>query len=111
MASKPIIHFYGYRRMLEHEGYEVPFRCLQPKGLTHILVAGRCISTDQPAFESVRSESPSMCVGQAAGTAAAMAAKQNVDPRDLDIKKLQERLIEQGAEVGQNRTHEPITPK
>jgi hypothetical protein len=108
MASKPIIHYYGYRRYLEHEGYEVPFRCLQPKGLSHILVAGRCMSADQPAFESVRSESPSMCVGQAAGTAAAMAAQKAVAPTELNIKELQAKLIEQGAEIGQNRTHDPI---
>jgi hypothetical protein len=56
----------------------------------------------------VRSESPSICVGQAAGTAAALAAEQGIAPRDLDIKKLQKTLIDQGAEIGQNRTHDPI---
>jgi hypothetical protein len=40
-----------------------------------------------------------MCTGQAAGTAAALAAKQNVTPRKLDIKLLQETLRQQGARV------------
>jgi len=106
MASKPIIHYYGYRRFLEHEGYEIPYRCMLPKDVDGMLVAGRCMSSDQPAFESWRSIGPCMCLGQAAGTSAALCARAGVEPKQVDIKALQRTLIEQGAEIGQGRRRE-----
>ena len=104
MASKPIINYYGYRRQLEHEGYEIPYRCLLPNNVSGLLVAGRCMSSDQPAFESWRSQAPCMSLGEAAGTAAALSVDHGVEPGKLDIKLLQKQLIRQGAEIGQNKS-------
>jgi hypothetical protein len=42
---------------------------------------------------------PIMAIGEAAGTAAALAAQQGVQPRDLDVALLQQTLIAQGAEL------------
>lgn len=103
MASKPIIEYFGYRRYLEHEGYEIPYRVMLPEVVDGLLVVGRCMSSDQPAFESWRSMGPCMVLGQAAGTAAAIAAKQGIAPRKVDIVELQRSLIEQGSEIGQGR--------
>jgi len=47
ISSCPIIHFYGYRRYLEHQGYDIPYRCLVPKKIDNLLVAGRSISSEQ----------------------------------------------------------------
>lgn len=105
MASKPIIHFFGYRRYLEHEGYDIPYRALLPRDVDGVILAGRCISSDQPAFESWRSMGPSMCVGEAAGTAAAMCAREGIEPKTIDVRRLRGQLIAQGAEVNQNRRH------
>lgn len=102
MASKPVVHYYGYRRFLEHTGYEVPYRCLVPETVEGLLVAGRCMSALQPAFESVRSIAPSMCVGEAAGAAAALAAKTGVPASQVEIRTLQKLLMEKGAEIGQS---------
>lgn len=102
MGSKPIISYYGYRRYLQHEGYEIPYRCLIPEKILGLIVAGRCISSDQPAFESWRSMATIMAIGEAAGTAAALASRHNLEPRDIPIKLLQDQLIRQGAEIGQN---------
>jgi len=99
ISSCPIIHYYGYRRYLEHEGYDIPYRCLVPKLVDNLLIAGRCISSEQQPYESHRSMAPIMAIGQAAGTAAALCAKGKVKPRDLDVSLLQQRLIEQGAEL------------
>lgn len=99
ISSCAIIHYYGYRRYLEHEGYDIPYRCLVPKTIDNLLVAGRCISSEQQPYESHRAMIPIMAIGQAAGTAAALAAKENVRPRDLDVSLLQETLIAQGAEL------------
>lgn len=102
MGSKPIISYYGYRRYLEHEGYEIPYRCLIPESILGLLIAGRCISSDQPAFESWRSMATIMAIGEAAGTAGALASRYNIEPREMPIKLLQDQLIKQGAEIGQN---------
>ena len=64
------------------------------------------MSSDQPAFESWRSIGPCMCLGQAAGTSAAICAKAGVEPKLVDIKLLQRTLIEQGAEIGQGLDRE-----
>ena len=96
MASKPIINYFGYRRYLEHEGYDIPYRCMVPKKISGLLIAGRCMSSDQPAYESWRSMAPVMCLGQAAGTAAALCAAIGTTPHDLDVVLLRKYLIEQG---------------
>ena len=103
MAANPIIHYYGYRRFLEHEGYEIPYRCLLPKAVDGLLVAGRCMSSDQQAYESWRAMAHIMAIGEGAGTAAALSALGGVQPRQLDVGLLREQLIRQGAEVGQGR--------
>jgi hypothetical protein len=95
----PIIHYYGYRRYLEHEGYDIPYRCLIPLKVENLLVAGRCISSDQQPYESHRAMVPIMAIGQAAGVAAALATRFNVSPRRLDVPILQAALIAQGAEL------------
>jgi hypothetical protein len=99
ISSCPIIHYYGYRRYLEHEGYDIPYRCLVPKGVENLLVAGRCISSDQEPYESHRAMAPIMAIGQAAGTAAALCCQTGATPRTLDVGSLQDRLISQGAVV------------
>jgi hypothetical protein len=73
--NEPIIHYYGYRRYLEHAGYEIPYRCILPQEVAQLMVVGRCMSSDQPAYESWRSQAPVTCIGQAAGTAAALCRK------------------------------------
>ena len=95
----PIIHFYGYRRYLEHEGYDIPYRCLVPRGIENLLVAGRCISSEQQPYESHRAMVPVMAIGQAAGAAAALAVKSGAPPRHIDVPELQRKLIDQGAEL------------
>jgi hypothetical protein len=97
ISSCPIIHYYGYRRYLQHQGYDIPYRSLVPKKLDNLLVAGRCISSEQQPYESHRSMVPIMAIGQAAGTAAALSAKSGSTPRLLDVGRLQETLIAQGA--------------
>jgi hypothetical protein len=99
ISSCPIIHYYGYRRYLEHEGYDIPYRALVPVRIDHLLVTGRCISSEQQPYESHRAMVPMMAIGQAAGVAAALSAQQGVRPRDLSIATLQKTLLDQGAEL------------
>ena len=99
ISSCPIIHFYGYRRYLEHEGYDIPYRCLVPKKIDGLLISGRCISSEQQPYESHRAMVPIMAIGQAAGAAAALCARIRCEPRGLSASDLQVVLLNQGAEL------------
>ncbi len=103
ICACPIIHFYGYRRYLEHEGYDIPYRCLVPKKIDGLLVAGRCISSGQEAYESHRAIIPIMAIGEAAGAAAALCCKNDLTPRELDTTQLQKNLLAAGAFLGKDR--------
>jgi hypothetical protein len=103
MSACPIINFYGYRRYLEHEGYEIPYRCLLPQKVEGLIVAGRCISSDQQSYESWRAMAPTMSIGEAAGTSAALCVKTKKSPKEIDVEMLRSQLIKQGAEIGQNK--------
>lgn len=75
--------------------FQIPYSSMLPKGLDNLIVAGRCISADYNAQGSVRSQASCMVTGQAAGTAAALAVRTNVGPRQVDIARLQATLREQ----------------
>jgi hypothetical protein len=79
--------------------YDIPLGCLIPKGLRNVFVAGRCFSADRGAHGSARVMGTCMAMGQATGTAAAMAIQANRldDVRDLPVPVLRARLKEQGA--------------
>jgi hypothetical protein len=85
------------KRLPAGEYYSIPYRCLLPKGLENVLVAGRCISSTHEAFAAFRVSAIVMAIGQGAGTAAAMAAAKDSSPREVDVSQLQRTLREQGA--------------
>lgn len=97
ISSCPIIAYYGYRRYLEHQGYDIPYRCLLPQKVENLVVAGRCISSQQQPYESHRAMAPIMAIGQAAGTAAALSTRHASSPRELAVKQLQDTLAAQNA--------------
>lgn len=97
ISSCPIIHSYGYRRYLEHEGYDIPYRTLVPQKIDNLLVTGRCLSSTQEPYESHRAMIPMMAVGQATGVAAAQCCTTNTTPRSLDVTRLQQTLLAQQA--------------
>jgi len=75
--------------------FHIPYRAMLPKGIKNLIVAGRCISSDYDAQGSVRSQAACMVTGQAAGTAAALAVRGNVDPRGINVSTLQDTLRSQ----------------
>jgi hypothetical protein len=83
--------------------FGVPYPCLLPVGISNLLVAGRAISADATAASATRMMPCCPAFGQAAGTAAAMAARQGVDPGFLDTAALRSRLEQQGAYLGRDR--------
>ena len=72
--------------------YGIPYRSLVPKTIKNLLVAGRCISVDHVAHASTRIQGTCCMTGQAAGTAAALAAETGADVANIDVKYLISRL-------------------
>lgn len=80
------------------ESYGVPYRCLTPKGLDNVLVAGRCISTDRAVNGSIRIMACCLTTGEAAGIAAALAAGAgHPDVHAVNVANLRARLVAHGA--------------
>jgi len=77
--------------------YNIPYRSLLPKKLDNLLVAGRCISADHRAHHATKEIPPCMATGEAAGTAAALAAKSGIIAGAIDVPALQQQLRDQGA--------------
>ena len=79
------------------EYYGIPYRCLVPRKIDGLLFAGRCVSAESEAAGAVRVMPPCMAMGQAVGTAAAIAVKKGVQPRDIAAAELIKELIQNGA--------------
>ena len=100
------VMLYGFhdcapRIMIKNGGYYgIPYRAFLPKGVEGLLVAGRLITSTWEAHMSTRNTVSCMAQGQAVGTAAALAARQNKQPRELDVQQLRTVLKEQGVFLG-----------
>ncbi|SLN56808.1 FAD-dependent oxidoreductase [Pseudooctadecabacter jejudonensis] len=76
--------------------YTIPFRSLVPKEITNLMFAGRILSADSTAFASVRGMPQCMTMGQATGTAAAIAIELNQPTQRVSIAELVLQLSQQG---------------
>lgn len=79
--------------------YYIPLRSLIVKGKDNLLVCGRCISATHEAGAAIRVTPIAMAVGQAAGTAAGLAAKGGVFVRELNPVQVRSALVQLGATV------------
>ena len=77
----------------------IPLRALVPKGSSNILVAGRCVSSDRLANSGLRVQAACMAMGQAAGVAAALAAKKNTTPLQVPLQEIRQTLAKHEAIV------------
>jgi hypothetical protein len=84
------------------DAYDIPLRCLLPRGVDHLLTAGRCISGTHEAHSSYRVTPTAMATGQAAGVCAALAAATGKTPREVPTEDVQAELIRQGADLRQD---------
>ena len=93
----------GKGTVLKHvplgEAYDIPLRCLLPRSVENLLVAGRCISGTHEAHSSYRVMPIVMATGQAAGVCAAFAARTNRAPRAVPVQDVQRELVRQGASL------------
>jgi len=87
------------KRLPAGESYDIPYRCLCPRGFDNLLVAGRPISATHEAHSSLRVMPIAAAVGEAAGTAAAMCIAQEQSVTAVDVAALRQRLRERGANI------------
>jgi hypothetical protein len=84
----------------EGDWYEIPYRAIVPTGTANLVMATRAISSTHEAHSSLRVMPVVAAIGQAAGTAAAMAAAGGIRPALIDVKKLRATLRKAGAFIG-----------
>ena len=73
--------------------YPIPYGMIVPEKLDGVLCCTRAVGAQPPvALNAHRGIVPTIVVGQAAGTAAALAVQAGVKPRDVDLKLLQAAL-------------------
>lgn len=72
--------------------YAIPYRCLVPRGVSNLLVAGRCLSAESAAFASVRVLGPCMLEGQAVAAAARCMIEDQTTAANVDIDRLRAEL-------------------
>lgn len=89
----------------ESRGFnELPYRMLVPERIDNLLVAGRCASMTHEGQSAARVSGACFAMGEAAGSAAALALSGNTIPRDIAVEKLQQRLKDEGAFIGRDQT-------
>ncbi len=94
---------------------DVPYRALVPANLDGLLVAGRCISMTHDAAQAVRMIKDMHRIGEAAGIAAAISARDDVSTREVGVAELQRELVKTGiltdAEIAAGRREERRQPR
>lgn len=89
------------RLTLLKQPYDIPYRCMLPRGVENIIVAGKTISGDEVAISSYRIMATCMALGEAAGLAAALTVKHDGTPRTVDTKELRALIVKNGGNVGE----------
>ena len=81
--------------------YSIPYRSLYSKNIDNLMIGGRAISASHMAFGSTRVMATCAVVGQAIGTASAMAIEKGCLPRELlnYVKELQQKLLKDDAYI------------
>ena len=74
----------------------IPYRALVPQQTDGLLVGSRCFASDTNTNDMFNWIPHCIALGEAAGTAAAIAVKQNIQPEQVDYRALQKQLLKQG---------------
>ena len=92
--------------------YSIPYRCIYSKNISNLFLCGRSISVTHIAFGTIRVQSTLFQLGQAAGTAAALACeKGGITPRECGqrhIKELQQRLLKDDQYIPHLANDDPL---
>lgn len=89
-----------FRQIGGDGAFDIPYRAMLPRELDNVVVAGRCVSATHIAHGATRNMAPCLVMGQAAGTAAALAGKTAASVGTLDVGVLQQALLADGVFLG-----------
>jgi len=89
----------GFVRLSKMKVHDVPYRSILPEKVDGLLVAGRCISATHVAASAGKSMGNCVATGHAAGLAAALSARQRIEPRELKVAQLQDALRKDGVDL------------
>ena len=92
-------------------GYHIPYRCLYSRNVENLFFAGRNISVSHLALSSVRVMATCATLGQAVGTAAALATRHGCSPREVGarhLEELQQTLMLQDQFIPGLKRHNPL---
>lgn len=78
----------GVQKCMGVKPYEIPIRSMIAYGIKNLMMAGRCISASHEAMASLRVTGDCLAMGDACGLTASFALKNNINIRDVDIKRL-----------------------
>jgi len=81
----------------------LPYRCLLPAGVENLLVSGKTVSFDNEAHQRVRLMPECIAMGEAAGVAAAVAVREGVTPRGVDVAEVRRLLAEGGLNLDREK--------
>lgn len=76
----------------EDDYYTIPLRCLIPRHIDNLLIAGRCISATHVAQASTRVIAQALAMGEAAGIIASQSVDSKTIPREISPGDIQEKL-------------------
>ena len=74
------------------KGYTIPYGCLVPEKVDRLLLSGRNISGTHIAHSNYRVMPICVGIGAAAGAAAAIAVRKNIELREVDPREIQAAL-------------------
>lgn len=90
---------------------EIPYRCILPRNVENLLCPGRHLSADTAAIDWLNLIPQCVGTGQAAGVAAAVASLEGTNVRNVNIKKVQDILVEQDVPLPRNEKFFAIDPE
>jgi len=103
--GKPVVNVKGqtaeFAEFEPNRTYDIPYRCLIPVRVENLLVAGRNLSSDVYAQSGSRLILCCLSMGEAAGVASCISLAENITPRKINVKALQNELIATGCNLGQ----------
>jgi len=79
------------------KAFGIPFGCTVPVNIKGLFLSGRNISADDTAYAAVRVMGPIIAMSEAIGVAADICVKENIEPAEVDVSKVREILLAQGA--------------
>jgi hypothetical protein len=91
----------GFVRVTPMKIHQVPYRSIVPEKVDGLLMAGRCISATHEGASAGKSMGNCFATGHAAGVAASICSKENKFPREIDVKKVQAILTQDGVDLTQ----------